>query len=307
VPVVALMRNSWKAPLIALRAWSPLNLATTSLGRALVGAVGLNDSFLVRHLPRMGLVETDLPDGRPLRLWSRGDDNTANLVFWRGWAGYEPETTPLFYRLAREARTVLDVGAYVGFHGVVAALANPDGQVYCFEPLSAAFERLRRHVELNHLDNMHCVRVAIADREGEAELFTEEGLPTSSTLAPNFLPPSEKRLRVVVPVTSIDRYVADQGLARVDLVKIDTETTEPAVIRGMRRTLERDHPDLVCEVLPGFDTGPALEAVLQPLGYRYYLLTGNGPEPVAQPRGHAQCFNHLFTIRPPEELTRSLA
>lgn len=299
--------GTWKSPLKALRAWPPLNLPVTSIARGVVRNIGLDDSFLVRHLPRVGVVRAVLPDGKRLRLWSRGDDGVANLVFWRGWAGYEPETTPLFYRLAREARTVLDVGAFVGFHSVLAGIANPSRPVHSFEPLPAAFERLQRNIALNRLEDVRCVRMAVADKEGQADLITEEGLPSSSTLASNFLPHSEKRPRVVVSLTSVDHYVAEHGITNVDLLKIDTETTEPAVLRGMRHTLGRDHPDIVCEVLPGLGTGPAIAPLLEPHGYRYYLLTPAGPKRVDQPGGDSRWFNYLFTHRPESDVRRLLA
>ena len=306
-PAVPPRRRRWKVPLLALRAWPPVNLAATSFGRLLVRTAGVDDTFLVRHLPRVGLVETTLPDGRVLKLWSHGDEHIPNLVYWRGWSGYEPETTPVFYRLAREARTVLDVGAYVGFHSVLAGLANPRGRVHGFEPLPAAFARLESNVALNRLHNVQCESFAAADYEGRAELMTEPGLPTSSTLAPGFLPPSDRRSAVEVAVRPLDRYVQERGLAGIDLVKIDTETTEPAVVRGLSRTLERDRPDIVCEVLSGQGTGPALEAALRPLGYRFYLLTPAGPEPVPALSGHPRWLNHLLTARPAEDLRRLLA
>jgi Methyltransferase FkbM domain len=60
-------------------------------------------------------------------------------------------------------------------------------------------------------------------------------------------------LRAWPPLNAVTRRasIREQGIAKVDLVKIDTETTEPAVIRGMARTLARDRPDVVCEVLAG--------------------------------------------------------
>jgi FkbM family methyltransferase len=298
---------SWKDPLIALRAWPPLNAVTTQVGRAFVNAVGLDDAFLVKHLPRVGVVESTLPDSRPLRLWSRGDDSITNIVFWRGWLGYEPETTPLFYRLAREAGIVFDVGAYVGFHTVLAALANPGGRVHAFEPQAVVFERLERNVALNGLDNVVCRRVAATDREGTVELTTDRGLPMSSTLAPGFLARTEHTFSVEVSAMSLDRYVEEQGITKVDLVKIDTETTEPAVIRGMARTLARDRPDVVCEVLAGFATGPAIEAALRPLGYRFFLLTPDGPQPTERLNGHERWFNHLLTVRSADAVRRLFA
>lgn len=60
------------------------------------------------------MVRITLPNGAEVVLWSRADDWIATQLFWGGWSAFEPETTPIFYRLALSARTTLDVGAYVG-------------------------------------------------------------------------------------------------------------------------------------------------------------------------------------------------
>jgi hypothetical protein len=62
--------------------------------------MGRDFEVAIKHLPRTGPVRSRLPNGEVLRLWSRGDDWISNQVFWRGWSGYEPETTPLFFELA---------------------------------------------------------------------------------------------------------------------------------------------------------------------------------------------------------------
>ncbi len=80
-------------------------------------------------------------------------------------------------------------------------------------------------------------------------------------------------------------------------MKIDTETTEPAVIRGMSATLATCRPDIVCEVLPGWQTEPQLEAMLEPLGYRFYLLTPRGLVRNEHIVGSPDDRNWLFTCR----------
>jgi hypothetical protein len=75
-----------------------------------------------------------------------------------------------------------------------------------------------------------------------------------------------------VDVITLDEYAARQGIDRVDLVKIDTESTEPSVLRGMRAILEKSRPHLIIEVLPNWNTMPELEAILAPLGYRHQRL-----------------------------------
>ena len=121
----ALIKHSLKA----VRAWRPLNAPATVATRSLSRLIGMEFEPAIKHLPRTGPVRSKLPNGEVLRLWSRGDDWISNQVFWRGWSGYEPETTPLFFHLARDAEVVVDVGAYVAFFAVLAALVNPRSRV----------------------------------------------------------------------------------------------------------------------------------------------------------------------------------
>ena len=53
---------------------------------------------------------------------------------------------------------------------------------------------------------------------------------------------------------------------------------------------------------PGHDTGPQLEALLSPLGYRAFHLTQRGPELKERILGHPEWLNYLFTVREPKEI-----
>ncbi len=275
----------------------PFNAVATHCVRAACGALGLRWDWAIRHLHHVGLIRSRLPSGRDLVLWSRADDWVSNQVFWRGWQGYEPETAPIFFELASRARVTLDVGAYVGFYSLLAAHANPAGKVVAFEPLPANLERLRSNVERNRILNVECIGAAVGDTEGTQEFFhSPSGLPCSSSLSHGFMARVPDLTSTEVPVVTIDAICSARGL-EVDLLKIDTETTEPAILRGAADTLTRTRPDIICEVLAGHDTGPALEATLGHLGYAYFLLTPEGPRQVARIEGHPQWLNYLFTAR----------
>jgi FkbM family methyltransferase len=275
--------------------------------RGALSLCGARWEWAIRHLPRSGRVRARLPDGSTLVLWSRGDDWVSNQVFWRGWAGYEPETAPLFRRLAARSRVTVDVGAHVGFYALLAGLANPSGRVFAFEPMRLARERLRRHVVLNRLGNVECLPHAVGDRDGETELFFPRGnpLPCSAGLSAAFYAPwAEAMDRMPVPCTTLDSFVQERRLEAVDLVKIDVEGAEPAVLRGARETLERYRPDIVCEVLGGTGSCDGLAEILSPLGYSFHLLTPQGPARRAGPEPHPDWMNYLFTARGLEELER---
>src|SRR5207248_692338 len=115
----------------------------------------------------------------------------------------------------------------------------------------AVFKRLQLNVKLNGLANIECLHAAVGEVPGSADFFyIDTGLPSSSSLDHQFMAALAKTsfgtsacLRSVqVPLISLDRFVADRQLARVNLIKVDVESSEPHVLRGMRRTLTRDRP-----------------------------------------------------------------
>ena len=285
-----------KRTLTRLRALQPLNWFATSLTRACVGS---SSEWAVKHLPRTGGVKCRLPNGRTLRLWSRGDDWVSNQVFWRGWSGYEPETTPLFFRLATKARVTLDVGAHVGFYSLLAAHANPEGKVYAFEPMPVTYDRLRRNISLNGLTNVAAFNSAVGEADGGAEFYhgTTE-IPCSCGLSPKiFSDPDFVVGSFTVPVVALDSFVGGEQLRHVDLVKIDTETTELQVLRGMVNTIRRDRPDIVCEVWGG--PGQAMGDFLSEFNYQFYALAETGLHPYD---GRHTAENYLFTTKSVSEL-----
>lgn len=278
--------------------WPPLNRSLTSGVRAASRLAGRPPQVAVRHLPRVGETTATLPDGRTLRMWSRGDDWVSNQVFWGGWDAFEPETTRVFRELALGSRVTLDVGAYVGYYALLAAHSNPAGQVLAFEPLPAIADRLRRNVTLNALGNVSVLQCAASERGGTAEFFHVAGgeLPSSSSLSEAFMAVHEQLTSSRVEVVTIDEVLQQRGVTGVDLVKLDTETTEPDVLRGMAVTLDRDRPDIVCEVLEGAD-GTVLAEVLEPFGYAFAALTPGGPVLEPCPSHRADAPNHLFSAR----------
>lgn len=255
-----------------------LNIPLTSALRAVLGRGAASSDSLPRYLPRVGPVRHRLPNGALLRLDSRGDDLVTSIVFWRGPLGYEPETSPLFYRLAARARCTVDVGAHVGVFALLAAHANPRGTVIALEPLDRVYERLTRNVRLNGVTNVRCLPLAAGAREGTADFFHASAMtvPSASGLSYDMIKDNPAVAATPVRVVRLDGELARMGISPVDLLKMDTEGTEPDVVEGASAMIARDRPHIICEVLVGAIEAPRrLEALLAPLGYRFFLL---GPE-----------------------------
>jgi FkbM family methyltransferase len=292
---VAPLITRLKAPLKALRAFTPLNTLVTATMRAGLDAAGLRPEWVVRHVHRVGEVTAELPNGECLRLWSRGDDWVSNQVYWRGWAGYEPETALLFFQLATTARVTLDIGAYVGYYSLLAAHANPAGRVFAFEPLPGPAARLRRNLEANRLLNVECVDAAAGEADGTALLYhAPAALPTSSSLSQGFMREVADVRALEVRVLRLDDFLASRSVQGVDLVKVDTESTEAAVLSGMAGVLDRDRPFIVCEVLRKRGSEGPLTEMLRELRYQPFLLTPKGPVAKSSVEGDDESLNYLF-------------
>lgn len=220
-----------------------------------------------------------------------------------GVAGYEAATAAVVLGVAEAIRpdVFFDVGANVGPHAlyVDALLAVP---VVAFEPAADVAEALRHVVAINRL---RCTVeiLAIGASDGTETLFISP-TDTSTSLRPGF---RSAKAEIRVPVRSLDSFIHERGV-RPGLLKIDTETTEPAVLRGASDLL-MTRPWLVLEVLPGW-TEVDLEDLLLPLGYWAYPIAD--PFPLIRHQrlvGHAslEAGNWLFApVEPGREVWQAI-
>ncbi len=191
-----------------------------------------------------------------------------------GAAGFEQETVGPFSRFVEEASVVLDVGAYTGFYSILAAAINPRARVFAFEPHPRIAARLGRNLDLNENLDVTVLPFAVGRNRGMATFHVGgPGLPSSSSLAPAW---DGMYRSIPVRLTDLDSFAHDWGLERVDVIKIDVESTEQEVILGMPEILERHRPALFIEVLPQ-DPDRELSAHLLQMGYLLYYLTFDGP------------------------------
>lgn len=140
---------------------------------------------------------------------------------------------------ARSIRTVVDIGAHVGYYGQRLRDIGFDGRIVSFEPSPEPFERLRQTLDDGW--EAHCV--AVGDAEGIATLhlysaheeFTSLHAPTDVGRADWGLGESTE---IQVPVRTLDALAYELDIdARTALIKIDTQGHDAAVLRGAPRTI----------------------------------------------------------------------
>lgn len=165
---------------------------------------------------------------------------------------YEKLELDVFEQLAAVSQTIIDVGGNIGIYCCVAAgQASATSKIVTFEPVPENVRYLRRNLE----ENGQGARVAVEQQavgmtSGSIELYLLAGSTCKhSASARNAL---DSTTSITVPAVSLDAYARQQLQHRpVELLKVDVEGYEGAVLRGARRTLREDKPTLFIEFVPG--------------------------------------------------------
>ncbi len=156
--------------------------------------------------------------------------------------GLEPGTRRVLTKVLAPGMTFVDVGAHVGLLTLAGARAvGPSGKVLAVEPVPLSFDLLSRALAINGL--AHRVEAkcqAVGARREHCKFFVGNVLGHSSLIRSDALS-TASTIEIKVDVSPLDDLV--QPGARVDLVKIDVEGAELAVLEGMTRVIA-DNPEL---------------------------------------------------------------
>jgi FkbM family methyltransferase len=207
------------------------------------------------------------------------DDWVCSRIFLTGEYDLERQHARLMLAAIKPWNVVLDIGGHVGYYTLqFARKVGPSGHVHTFEPMSRTFFRLKRNVLANALNNVTLNQCAVRAESGPLTVyyFGEDNIGASSVTALR-----EGSKAETVPAITIDEYLREHGCSRIDVVKIDVEGSEMAVLHGMTRTLQDvDAPDLFVELNFATFARHGLEPAdivrfLKDCGYRAYRLSGN--------------------------------
>jgi FkbM family methyltransferase len=186
-------------------------------------------------------------------------------------------------RLARaweyQIKCFFDVGANDGMSARAALAAFSDAVVLSFEPHPVTFARLRDSVSE---PRFYPFNIALGDKTGEAAFFCYEdnkinSLVPDARFAVRF---AQSSSAIKVRTCTIDEFCVANGIASIDVLKIDTEGYELSVIKGARQKLARREIKFVYaefnDIFEGASgSGGALFPIcgfLYPFGFRFVAI-----------------------------------
>jgi len=160
-------------------------------------------------------------------------------LYWTG--EYEPWDLLHFSRHARPGAVVFDIGANFGFYSIQVASAIEGGQVFAFEPCGETFSRLQANIALNHLESrITAVKLGLSNHPGPMRLETVPGNSGATCL-------SLRGQGEPIPLDTLDHFCETQKIRRIDLMKIDVEGHELAVLQGGGAVISKYKPVMMIE------------------------------------------------------------
>ncbi|MCE2504651.1 MAG: FkbM family methyltransferase [Chlorobi bacterium] len=205
------------------------------------------------------------------------EDAGREVIFYR--RTYETGTTEAFAHLLRPNDVFFDIGANIGWYSLLASKLASEGEVHAFEPLPFIFNKLIRNWKINGFQNkVYFNNIALGDNEdSEATMYTFQGLYHSHSSLSTFDRSDYKA--VTVPMTTLDQYITDNDIQRIDLIKMDTEGAELDILKGGVELLKRNVPPILVIELNtktsasfGHTPTDVLDLLLLHNDYRFYRI-----------------------------------
>jgi len=195
--------------------------------------------------------------------------------------------------IARPGMHVFDVGANRGVTAVALAKAiGSDGHVYALEPVPEYYRQLKENLSLNRADNVSAYPLALGDRSGRIRFYKHGG--------GSGIVQTEGAEPLWVYATTAAHFIADRRIGRIDLLSMDCEGSELRVLEGARQVLQKDHPQIFCEIHREYldELGQSVDDVAEFLRDLGYDLRPLRVENLGADTDIDEC-SHIYAKRPP--------
>jgi FkbM family methyltransferase len=206
-------------------------------------------------------------------------------------------------------RVLFDVGANDGRTIRLARNRFPTCQVVAFEPHPRTFLRLKE--KMQGFEDLEFINMALGSKSAEMGMFEYDKSVLNSLLldppyAVRFSTKPSQQIRV--RCTTVDEFCMENGIAQIDVLKIDTEGFDLEVLKGAKAILEKNAIKFIYfefnDIEPQRDSsGGALAPIhrfIRPYGYRFistyndYIVTQGDLFMVS---------NALYALPPAQSLT----
>ena len=216
-----------------------------------MGAAGLG----TKHMSSDGPVTLRLP-GLPhhLQMFVHGpqDKHVSQKISQEG--VWEPYESSLVLSRLHPGDVFVDVGANIGYFTVIAAsLVGDRGRVYAFEPDPKNFHLLEKSCTHNLLQpRIHAVKAGLSSEDNAGQLYLSEDNLGDHQIYESDVERAHVDITLYQGSNYLQREMQRDNIAKIDLIKVDTQGSEFAVLAGLMPLLQSldKVPTILIELTP---------------------------------------------------------
>jgi len=150
-----------------------------------------------------------------------------------------------------KAPVIFDVGAYSGETAIHYNELFPNSKIYSFEPFPTSFKRLKENMV--DYKNVKIYNKGLGAYSGKSQFHSNGFAPTNSILATDDGASDtwgdtdlmQTKNVIDVDITTIDKIVEEEGIEKIDILKMDVQGAEYMVIDGAKKSIEKGIIDVI--------------------------------------------------------------
>lgn len=129
----------------------------------------------------------------------------------------------------RPSDVIVDIGGQIGLFTLMAARRARQGRVFTFEPNPDNYRLLQDNLALNGFDHATAIPRAVAGTAGTRTFY----LSPTNTGGHSLLPDAAAQGSLTVETVTLEGFMADRRLDRVDGLKMDCEGAEQEILASL--------------------------------------------------------------------------
>ena len=139
---------------------------------------------------------------------------------------------------------VFDIGANIGNHCI--SISKHCKILYAFEPDPNTNENLNKNIKLNKINNISSHDIGLSDSDCTHEFYINiAGNVGASTLHP--IDDNTKYKKTQIQLITGDKFVEENSIDKIDVIKIDIEGHEIQALEGMKKSINSFKPIILME------------------------------------------------------------
>ncbi len=160
---------------------------------------------------------------------------------------YEREDSEMIFKMITPDSHVFDIGANIGWYTIHISDMLKGGSIHCFEPIPATYKKLTDNINLNNIKSITTNNIALSEKKQILTFYfdpNQSGSSSSKNITEN-----ENIEKLELNSITLDDYMAQNKISKIDFIKCDVEGAELFVFQGATETLKKHTPIVFTELL----------------------------------------------------------